>query len=282
LPFQDCFFLDVNILLDMLFDRAHELVGLQPGRGVRGEMIKKLVLGIDKNKLDCFASSSVYDRLSKIVEKVNASIADVARKLVSCLREQKKPTSPGSNELLPFSIKSDLFLIEKFFRDEFRQLSSEEEKEGLRRVEYMLVDYLEQQLRNHGETVRTEEVVSFIENLLVEINKWSDARNTAMLQVQQKVERKEIIVDSVLQQIFKEEFGWGDEDSSNTASALQYQDEQNVWVVFVSTDYKHIINWQEEIFSKLKLMCSDPIYAVHHLLCLREMAEPPRDLATRL
>jgi len=273
---QACFFFDVNILLDTVFYKAHDLAGLRHERGVRGERLEKLLSDIEKYKIDCFASSSVYSKLSEIVSEVNASIADSARKLICYLREKKKPTSSSSNELSPFSMKSDIFLIEKFFRDEFRQLSREEEKEGLRRVEYLLVGHLEQALKNHGETVRTQEIVSFIENLLVDINKWSDARNTAMLQIRQDIQEKTIVVDRGLQKTIKMEFFMSDEDSSHVGSAFQYQTKENTMVIFVSIDYKHIINWQEEIFSKLKLMCSDPIYAVHHLRHLSETVGVPR------
>lgn len=65
-------------------------------------------------------------------------------------------------------------------------------------------------------------------------------------------------------------------DLPHIASAIQYQFQENKWVIFVTNDEKHIIFNEEEIWKTFALQCCKPSWAVDYMRELTKL-KPPRE-----
>lgn len=54
-------------------------------------------------------------------------------------------------------------------------------------------------------------------------------------------------------------------DATHLASAFDYQNSNNEKTVFVTLDYRTILSKQDDVRKLLKIVCSNPLYALYHL-----------------
>jgi hypothetical protein len=64
------------------------------------------------------------------------------------------------------------------------------------------------------------------------------------------------------------------EDIVHLASAIEYQFGNNIWVVFVTFDERHILAHKKSLFDVCALRCSKPVYAMEYLEMSSRMNKP--------
>lgn len=226
--------------------------------------------------IPCFASSESYELLDGRIRSVNEFVANEVRSALKFIRDGK--TSSG--KLTTFDPDEDIFMIEKFMLEEFRPLgeSKKWEKESLRLLERLIYDAIYDATAKATKVVDTEKILEALSSILVEVNEISDARNTALVKLKEGVKDAGIVVDPPLRLAVGTRVLIGDpEDVRQLTAAVQHQVATNLWTVFVSTDYAHIISVAEDLSKSFKLTCSPPLYAISHLKSLVKKSGPLPD-----
>jgi hypothetical protein len=166
--------------------------------------------------------------------------------------------------------EQDILLIELLIGDLFKELSEKARSKGreppeieqtlLRMLEDALVDFLEQRFKENA-SLSIDELEVFLARCLDDFLYIKDAFNIQKKHLAQKID---VTPDSkIVDEICK--LGVPRKDSIHIASAMQYAFSNNLSAVFISVDYKDIVNFQEKLYMRFKIQVCDPIYAYHHL-----------------
>jgi len=213
----------------------------------------------------CYISSSVKDECD---EKIRELLDFVGSSIVSLRMHIAGEKTKTQHEIV--ITEPDILLIELLVGDLFKELTEKAKTEGreppdieqnlLRLLEGSLVDFFEQEFKKHA-SLSMEELESFLAQCLDKFLYIEEAFHLQMKSLTQKIQ---IDPDStVINEINR--IGIPKEDGTHIASAMQYSLSNKTSTVFVSVDYKHIINFQVQLYERFKFQVSDPVYAFYHL-----------------
>lgn len=271
-----CLFYDASVLFTLLEGQVQKSVLGKPPDDSFFINADRMHSQAAELRIPCFASSESYELLDGRIRSVNEFVANEVRSALKFIRDGK--TSSG--KLTTFDPDEDIFMIEKFMLEEFRPLgeSKKWEKESLRLLERLIYDAIYDATAKATKVVDTEKILEALASILVEVNEVSDARNTALVKLKEGVKDARIVVDPPLRLAVGTEVLIGDpEDVRQLTAAIQHQGGTNLWTVFVSTDYAHIISVAEDLSKSFKLTCSPPLYAISHLKSLVKKSGPLPD-----
>lgn len=249
---QDCCFLDTSILISNFFRKFTD-------------KIEKFLSVKAKYNIPCYISSSVEAECKEKIGKVLNFLGDNILLLRMRLAGEKTRIQ---HEII--LTEQDILLIELLVGDLFKELSEKAKSEGreppeveqtlLRTLEDSLVDFLEQRFKENA-SISIDELEAFLAKCLDDFLYIKEA-----FDIQQKslVQKLEISPDSkVVDEICR--LGIHRKDSIHIVSAMQYAFSNNLSPVFISVDYKDIVNFQEQLYLLFKFQVCDPLYAYHHL-----------------
>jgi len=222
-----CCFLDASILISNFFGKFKN-------------KLEKFLTTKVKYGIPCYVSSSVEDECNERIVRVLDFMGESMSLLRMRLAGEKTKTQ---HEII--LTEQDILLIELLMRGLYRELSEKAKSEGeeVPEIEQTLLRTLEDSL------------VDFFEERFKEAFK---------VQKKTMAHKKDITPDSMLvEEIHR--VGVPKKDAAHVASALQYISSNTLLGVFVSLDYKHIVNFQEQIYEKFKFQVCDPVYAYWHL-----------------
>ncbi len=267
-------FYDANILFDLIsglvyraaFNKTPDSSRVLNAEGVHNQAKK---MGIPS----CI-SLKTNDLLEKRVTDSANFVADIVRSLSAQIR--KKKTDPSTGVLHPFNPEEDIFLIEERIFEEFRQLSRPKdwEKESLRSIERLIVENIRK--NETGKELQTDKMIDNLSTILLELNEVSEARKQAFLVLNKQIQVLGIGPESGTIFNIERDAGVMDhEDALQLAVAAQHQKVNNVWTVFVSTDYRDIITARFDLYNTINLVCSQPLYAIDHLKRLNKTRARP-------
>lgn len=218
-----------------------------------------------KYKISCYISSSVDEECKEKMEKVLNFVGQAIPLLTMGLAAEKARTQ---HEIL--LMEQDILLIELLIGDLFKKLSKKaglEDREPpeieqmlLRTLEYSLVDFLEQRFKEDA-SLSMEELQVFLAKILDDFLTMKEAFNIQKKELAKKIDitpEPEIVKDIC-------KLGIPKKDSRHILSAMQHTFSNNLTAVFASFDYKHIVNFQEQIYLHWKFQVCDPLYAYSHL-----------------
>ena len=218
-----------------------------------------------KYNIPCYISSSVDEECKEKIDEVLDFVGDNILLLRMRLAGEKARTE---REIL--LTEEDILLIELLMGDLFKELSEKARLEGreppeieqslLRTLEYSLLDFLEQKFKESA-SLSIEELEVFLAEVLNNFLFMKEAFNIQKKELAQKID---ITPESgIVKDICK--LGIPEKDSRHILSAMQYAFNRNVSTVFLSFDFKHVVNFQEQIYLHWKFQVCDPLYAYYHL-----------------
>ena len=217
-----------------------------------------------KYNIPCYISSSVDEECKEKIEEVLDFIGDNILLLRMRLAREKARTQ---HEIL--LTEEDILLIELLTGDLFKELSEKARLEGeppeieqnlLRSLEYSLVDFFEQRFKENT-SLSMKELEVFLAKVVEDFLLMKEAFNIQKKELAQKIDitpEPDIVKDIC-------DLGIPEKDSRHILSAMQYKFDRNILTVFLSFDYKHVVNFQEEIYMHWKFQVCDPLYAYYHL-----------------
>ena len=249
---RDCCFLDTSILISHFFGKF------------KNKMEKFLTIK-GKYGIPCFISSSVEneceERIGRVLDFIGVSMTLLRMRLSG----EKTRTQ---HEII--LTEQDILLIELLIQGLFRELSSrtkseigeipEIEQTLLRALEYSVVDFFEQKFKENA-SLSMIELEVFLANCL---NDFLDIKEAFRIQKRNLTQKKDITPEPKLVEEIQK-IGVPKKDAEHIASAIQYIFPNKLSGVFLSFDYKHIVNFQEQIYEQFKFQVCDPIYAYWHL-----------------
>jgi cysteinyl-tRNA synthetase len=214
--------------------------------------IEKLFVLKSRYNVNCRISSSVEEECLEKLENLLNFIGENTTLLKMHIAGEK---SRNQNEII--IEEPDIILIELLMRDRFNKLSQKARTEGrpspeieqelLRILEETLVDFLEEKLKSSA-ILRMEEIDAFLAKCLKD---FLQIRNAFREQMKQIALKTDIDPDSELVDEIKK-LGIPKKDSIHIASAMQFAATNNLSTVFVTVDYKTIINFQEQLYNQFK------------------------------
>ena len=218
-----------------------------------------------KYGIPCYISSSVDEECKEKIDEVLDFIGENILLLRMRLAGEK---SRAQHEIL--LTEEDNLLIELLASDLFKELSEKARLEGreppeieqtlLRTLEYSLVDFLEEKFKESA-SLSMEELEVFLAGILDNFLLMKEAFYIQKKELAQKINitpEPQIVKDIC-------DLGIPEEDSRHILSAMQYKFNRNLPTVFLSFDYKHVVNFQEQIYIRWKFQVCDPLYAFYHL-----------------
>lgn len=228
-----CFFLDSCTLLPQAMkDRTESIVKFLGDPGS-----------------DCYISSSVRKEIDDALDGIyNWLQNDIKENFSSFLHQSEK------EEIT----RDDVLLFEPFFEVRRHQLRG---KSGYyfqmqEQIEHWLVEYIK--TIPHGKRIQLD---PFLNLLSTEINKIYEALASKV-----EIYKEKDISPHPALRTYLFIHGIGQEaDQDHLASAIQYQYQNNCWVVFVTFDQNTILRYRNSLFKNCGLHCSKPDYAVHRL-----------------
>lgn len=195
----------------------------------------------------CCISSSVYSRASKMLDDAyDWVVKDIQENFYPYLEKNK------IRELT----NRDARVFEVFFHERRRQLAALKSPsmyfEIMGQVEHWSVSQMHS--IELGRKIKTD---VFLSAILTEISKVYESLKSPLdaIEIKNVSPKAEIKAQVALQRVLKTE------DIEHLASALQFQFENNIWVIFVTFDEKHILAHKDRLFEVCALHCCKPDYA---------------------
>lgn len=229
-----CFFLDICILLPQTLNIS----------------AKACEDFLKKNRELCYISSSVYTIAFKMLDDAFDWVAkEIQENFYPYLQKH------GIESLTC----RDARVFEGFFSERRSQLTAIKSPsmyfEMLRRMEHWTVAQI-----HTIELGRKINVEMFLTALLSELSRVYESLKAPLdaIEVKNITPKDEIKSQVALQGIRKFE------DIDHLASAIQFQFTNNVWVVFVTFDEKHILSHQRRLLDVCALHCCKPDYAMDY------------------
>lgn len=241
-----CVFVDCTIPMSLLFQK--ELVF-----GKKTEHF----LNTLRNRLHipCYISSSVNkmnrDKIKEISDKIGNVLSDFKQWLI-----HSKVIKYGRKYLT----SRDVLDFQMFFTRKMRMYELDERvKEEIRAIEIWIFDKAMDLLRKSKGKI---DVAEFLKALF-DFHDQSFRQKIAELdgyELRHKYwELKNIEpIDEIKELVEKSVFD--SEDVPHLASTIQYQFKENVWVMFVSLDFRDIVGHKIDLFNKFAITVCDPLY----------------------
>jgi hypothetical protein len=201
-----------------------------------------------ENATRCLLSSSVKTEALDLIERSYDTI-------VSDLKLKLKPFL-DSKEIKDLSNRSGRILAQ-FFMERRRALRKGFKSEVPREIVGTIENYVASRLHS----LRTGEKIpvdNFLAALLTEIS----IKKHALQAPFNGIKGVDVTPNnSVISLIVMQTMMQNDKDVRHLASALNYQFQNNRWVIFVTTDDSDILSKEQELFSVFTLQCSSPEWA---------------------
>lgn len=252
-----CFFLDSNIILAEIF-----------GEKARTGRINVLKTDAEHYKIPCYTSESVKQ---EIKEKIYSICDFLGRKIKDVLLERIKESRTRRKLSLDDPITAeDIKVLEDIISVHHKIMSDKYPGKFL--IPTPLATIEEWIIKMIDEKLRSKERVSFmsfreiiVQKIIETVVSFEDFYNY-LLEFEEGYIKisKEKPDASVIQKL--ESIGVHDPDSKHIASAIAHQRSKNEKTVYVTIDYRTILSKKEQILNNLNLECSDPLYAIYHLI----------------
>lgn len=198
----------------------------------------------------CYISSSVYLRASKMLDDTyDWVLKEIQESLYPYLQKHR----------IDRLTCRDARVFEGFFNERRRQLKTFKSPamyyEMVGRMEHWAVTQI-----HSIELGREIEAEMFLTALLSELSRVYESLKAPLdaIEVKNITPKEEIKSQVILQGVHKFE------DIDHLASAIQFQFTNNVWVVFVTFDEKHILSHQRRLLDVCALHCCKPDYAMDY------------------
>ena len=249
---QYCCFLDSSILVSNFF-------------GKFTSRIERFLNIKTKYAVPCYISSSVDGECEEKINNILDFIGDNITLLEMRLAGEKTRTQ---HEIV--ITEQDIILVELLISDLFKELSQKAREEGrqvpeieqqfLRILEESVVDFLEEKFKENA-SLTMKELGNFLAKCL---DDFVNIKEAFRIQRKSLAQKKDITPDSRIVDEIKK-LGIPTKDSYHIASAIDYAASNDFSAIFISVDYKTILNFREELYKQFKFQVCDPVYAYHHL-----------------
>lgn len=240
-----CIFVDCTIPMSLLFQR--ELIF--------GKKTTHLLETLQKHfRVPCYISSSANEmtreKIKEISNKVGEFLTDFKNWLI-----HGKVIKYGRQYLT----SSDVLDFQMFFIRKMRSISDERVKEEIRAVEIWIFDKAMILLKKSNGKINVGEFLKALFNFhdelfrekITEFDSYELRHKYWELKdIEPIPEIKEMIGKSVADP----------EDVAHFSSAVQYQFEKNVWIVFVSLDFRDLVGQRTNLFKVFLVTVCDPLY----------------------
>lgn len=247
-----CFFLDTNIILS-------EILGENKAR------IEQMKSDSSFHKINSYISDSVENEVEKKIRQATTFLGDVIRITIPghLLESRQKSGISPKDSLTSFDIKC----LEELFSCYYNYIK--ETKFGLLSaisvIEEWIISFLGNKL-NEGLTISIEDFQTKLVEKLLELTSDIDSLFDYLITFEKSfVTKKTIPLDTrVVRSVNALRIHYP--DCTHIASAIIHQFNSKEKTVFVTLDFTSILNKKQIISDHLGIMCSDPLYALHHLL----------------
>lgn len=244
IPSAGCFFLDACILLPQSL----------------GPYAESCVAFLKNASSESYVSSSVYSRVSSMLDDAYDWVArDIQENLRPYLIGQ------GINELT----SKDALIFEQFFHERRRQLASFKSPGMYFEIEGQIEHWIVSEIHSItlGREVKVDIFLAAILSTLSRI--YESLRSPIDVIIVKDITPSKQVKSHVFSQGVRKA-----EDVEHLASAIEFQFKNNVWVVFVTFDQKHILSHKSRLFEICAIHCSKPDYALDHLKNLTREKKP--------
>jgi len=198
----------------------------------------------------CCISSSVYDKTSEMLDTAYDWVSqEIQEKLYPHLQ------SKGVNKLTP----RDARVFEEFFNERRKQLAAIKSPsmhfEMLSQIEQWTVDGIHK--IKLGESIQAG---AFLATLLSALSAVYESLRAPFEAIEVKNITPKYDIRSQVALLGVKKY----EDMVHLASAIEYQFSNNIWVVFITFDEKHILHHQRRLLEVCALHCCKPDYAMDY------------------
>lgn len=247
-----CFFLDANVVLS--------------------DIVKENTNRIEKFKKDaynygilCYISNSVKEEIKEKIQRTTDFLGNILRQTIKYQLEEfrKKRKISLSDPIDPDDIKA-LEVLFSYYHDTIRKTKTAMPT-PFSIVEEWIISFLGEKI-DKGIAINIDELLAeLVKNLLKITSSITDLYDYLVEFEKGYLKVKNISPDSRLIRSL-EQLGFHKKDATHIASVILYQLQTNEKAVFVTLDFSSILSKREELRKKLKLECSDPLYAIYHLM----------------
>ena len=249
-----CCFLDSSIIFSLLFDEFKNRI----------DILKSI---LKKYKLKCYLTDSVNAEIKDAFHNI-MDFLETNLKLLKNLIIEKKGISlripeNAINEVLE---QKDAMLFEKSFISIYNTIKDEDIRERrikmLREMEEQVMYLFDGIFLEQDKININDFFVKYLKMLFETIsqleNKLSEILSKFIENIINVIPSSSLIDDL-------HEIGIHTSDARHIASVAKYQANLDCKVIFVSFDYKHIVNKQDAIYRISKVQCTDPLYLKYYI-----------------
>jgi hypothetical protein len=250
-PSVGCFFLDACVVLS-------EILGQNPSR------MEKMKKDVHFHSISCYVSNSVETETRNKVQKTSDFLGSIVRDTIQYHLEEnrRKRNIPLSNPMDSNDVNAleDLF---SWYNEEIRKNNVLTSPVSL--VEEWAISFLADKL-DRRVSITIDTFVSELVKKLLQLT--SDIENSYdnLITFEKSFARKIKIVPHSSTISAVEALGLHEPDCDHVAAALENQQTTKQKMVFVTLDFATVLDKRDELRKNLGIVCSDPLYAAHHLV----------------
>lgn len=248
---KGCFFLDSCVLISEILNE-------------NDSRIRKFKTDVDVHDIPCFFSDSVEIETN---DKITGTIDFLGKALRETIQIHLEETRKKRHIAVSDPISNDdIRALEELFNGFHSAVrtSGVVLPNPLSFIETWIVSYLAKIL-DDGTSISIDDFIKEMVKSILKLT--SEIQNSLDFLVtfeKSFVKRKSIPFNPIVSASL-EGMGIHSPDSDHIASAIVNQCSAKETTIFVTLDFRTILNKRNSILTNFKMMCCDPLYAVHHL-----------------
>lgn len=250
--YTGCFFLDSNIPISDILNE-------------KNPRIEKLKNDSRINNICCYISDSVKQEITDKVTKTTDYLGNVVRQIIHLTLEESR-RNRGIDLATPMT-SEDIRVLEDLFASFHNVIrwSDASLLSPISAIEEWAISFLAEKF-DQGISI---DIHKFILELTMKLLKFSSDMQDIydhLIEFEKGYIKTKTIVPDPQIVIALNNLGLHAPDDFHVASAYFYQTNNSENVVFVTFDYKTILQKRYSIWNmNILIKCSDPLYAIHHL-----------------
>ncbi len=235
------------------------------------KIIDKLKKDVGKYNLKCVVSNSVVNEYERKIQGLTDFLGNVVLEIVKDKTMKQRTVDKRSpDELID---RHDILAVERAFLelhpDYLRRRTGQTRNPVLdmKTVEAFVVEYLDKEISS-ANPPKLSEVLVGISSLALKLIAELRLKSDLAVQVKHDLATSINITPDPNDLVTLITLGLSQEDAAHVASAAKAQRDGSCRkAVFVTVDYSTIIApYQIAILDKLKIWCTDPLYAAYHAI----------------
>jgi hypothetical protein len=247
-----CFFLDTCVLLSEILKENNP-------------RIAKLKNDAHSHSIPCYVSDSVEEETKKKVKETTDFLGNAIKDtLLLHLEDSRKKHGISVSDPMT---NDDIKALEELFTgfQSAIRTTSTALPNPLSLIEEWVISYLSQKLDKGTSISIVDFARELVKSVLQSASSIQDSYDHIVTFEKDFVKKKSMPNDSRITSSL-EKLGIHAPDSNHIASAIVNQGSKSEKTVFVTLDFSTILNKRDSIKTSHGIDCSDPLYALHHLV----------------